>query len=117
MPWEGSGGDGEVKIADEVELLVSWVSRGEVELFGMRDADSVIVDLKEFGGVVLGGGFTGIGYTVAELTWSEMRFSGVIGNQISEGAAGDGIEAVVIAFKVRRVRGLYAGGRQPGLEE
>ena len=34
-----------------------------------------------------------------------------------EGAAGDGIEAVVVALEVRGVRGFYAGGGQPGLEE
>ena len=49
---EGSGGDGEV-VADEVELCELGFA-GEVEFFGVRDADGVVVDVEEFGGVVLG---------------------------------------------------------------
>jgi len=54
---KGSRGDGEV-VADEIELGELGFA-GEVELFRVRDADGVVVDLEEFGGVVLWGGLHG----------------------------------------------------------
>ena len=54
---EGSGCDGEV-VADEVELGELGFA-GEVELLGVRDADGVVVDLEEFGGVVFWSGLHG----------------------------------------------------------
>ena len=69
---EGAGSDGEV-VADEVELGELDVA-GEVEFFRVRDADGVVVDGEEFGGVVLGGGLHG---DRVYLSW-ELRDGGII---------------------------------------
>ncbi len=53
-----AGADGE-EVADEVELGELDFA-GEVELFGVRDADLVVVDVEVFGVVFVGGGLHGI---------------------------------------------------------
>ena len=101
---EGSGSDGEV-VADEVELGELDFA-GEVELFRVRDADGVVVDGEEFGGVVLGGGLHG-----HRVYRHEVRCVSACDRKPDfEWAAGDGIEAVIVALEVRGVRGFYAGG-------